>query len=121
MEHFFIDTNIVIDFTKKIKSPLDALVANDSLFINHIVVTELLSGTEIKNVHSETAALDILKLFTVLPITTETATIAAEIVRKGYIPFIADAYIAASCLEHNLSLITNNKKHFRHVPKLKLI
>ena len=33
----------------------------------------------------------------------------------------ADAWVAATALRHNLPLVTHNRRHFEHLPDLKLI
>jgi predicted nucleic acid-binding protein len=119
----FIDTNIIIDFTKGHTKVLKTLFEKKikegaELYINPIIVTEFLNDRSLKNKKTKTKALEFLTFFETLPITKETGIIASNLLRENKVSFLADAFIAASCLQHKLLLATNNKKDFQKIKEL---
>ena len=65
-----------------------------------------------------------LSAFEILPLTFEIAEKAAEIeaylMKNGIIIGYADILIAATAKANDLILITNNVRHFKRIPKLKI-
>jgi len=119
----FIDTNIIIDFTKGHTKVLKTLFEKKikgevELYINPIIVTEFLNDQSLKDKKTKTKALEFLMFFEILPITKETGIIASNLLREDKVSFLADAFIAASCLQHKLLLATNNKKDFQKIKEL---
>jgi len=119
----FIDTNIIIDFTKGHTKVLKTLFEKKikgevELYINPIIVAEFLNDQSLKNKKTKTKALEFLMFFETLPITKETGIIASNLLREDKVSFLADAFIAASCLQHKLLLATNNKKDFQKIKEL---
>ena len=51
----------------------------------------------------------------------KAAEIYADLKNSGMLIEDADIIIAAVCLTHDLSLVTNNEKHFRRVSGLKVV
>jgi predicted nucleic acid-binding protein len=66
----------------------------------------------------------LLQTMYILPITTQTSLTFAKtrlhLRKKGLLIDNMDLLIAATCLEHHLTLVTFNTKHFNRVPKLKI-
>jgi len=123
MKKVFIDTNIIIDFTKGwtkvLKKLFDKKLKGEfDLFINPIIVGEFLNDKSLQDKRRKTKALEFLMFFEILPITKETGIIAGELLRENKVSFLADAFIAASCLQHKLLLFTNNKKDFQKIKEL---
>ena len=119
----FVDTNIIIDFTKGYTKVLKTLFEKKikgkvELYINPIIVAEFLNDQSLKNKKTKTKALEFLMFFEILPITKETGIVASELLREDKVSFLADAFIAASCLQHKLLLATNNKKDFQKIKQL---
>jgi len=119
----FVDTNIIIDFTKGYTKVLKTLFEKKikgelELYINPIIVAEFLNDQSLKNKKTKTKALEFLMFFEILPITKETGMIASNLLREDKVSFLADAFIAASCLQHKLLLATNNKKDFQKIKEL---
>jgi predicted nucleic acid-binding protein len=119
----FVDTNIIIDFTKGYTKVLKALFEKKvkgkvEIYINPIIVAEFLNDQSLKNKKTKTKALEFLMFFEILPITKETGIIASNLLREDKVSFLADAFIAASCLQHKLLLATNNKKDFQKIKEL---
>jgi len=119
----FIDTNIIIDFTKGHTKVLKTLFEKKikgkvELYINPIIVAEFLNDQSLKNKKTKTKALEFLMFFEILPIIKETGIIASNLLRENKVSFLADAFIAASCLQHKLLLATNNKKDFQKIKQL---
>jgi len=119
----FIDTNIIIDFTKGHTKVLKTLFEKKikgevELYLNPIIVTEFLNDQSLKDKKTKTKALEFLMFFEILPITKETGIIASNLLREDKVSFLADAFIAASCLQHKLLLATNNKKDFQKIKEL---
>jgi predicted nucleic acid-binding protein len=119
----FVDTNIIIDFTKGYTKVLKTLFEKKikgkvELCLNPIIVAEFLNDQNLKNKKTKTKALEFLIFFEILPITKETGIIASNLLRENKVSFLADAFIAASCLQHKLLLATNNKKDFQKIKEL---
>jgi predicted nucleic acid-binding protein len=119
----FVDTNIIIDFTKGYTKVLKTLFEKKikgelELYINPIIVAEFLNDQSLKNKKTKTKALEFLMFFEILPITKETGIIASNLLREDKVSFLADAFISASCLQHKLLLATNNKKDFQKIKEL---
>lgn len=131
-ESYLLDTNIIIDFLANkphaitvVKSVMDC-----PLYISSLIIGEYYEGVyrSIRNPNN------IEKYFeefirtsrtTILPVTHQTAKLYARLQadfhRKGYPKPIIDLYIAATCLEHNLILITANKKDFTGIKNLHIL
>jgi len=119
----FVDTNIIIDFTKGYTKVLKTLFEKKikgelEIYINPIIVAEFLNDQSLKNKKTKNKALEFLMFFETLPITKETGIIASSLLREDKVSFLADAFIAASCLQHKLLLATNNKKDFQKIKEL---
>lgn len=124
MKKVFIDTNILIDYSKKYTDILRGLLERKKnnklkLIINPIVIVEYLNDFNLVNEEKLTLAEKFLQMFDVFDINTEIAVITAELLRTKKVIYIGDAIIAATCIHHNLLLATNNKKDFRKVKELK--
>lgn len=116
-----LDTSILIDLSKdKLTLP-----NTDYYYINPIVYSEMLYGVLIIK-KSEDMLVTFLKELEIstLPITVETASIFTRIKlhlsREGNRIPDNDILIAASCIEHEISLMTLNKKHFERISGLVL-
>ena len=63
--------------------------------------------------------------FKILPLTEEIARRAAlldaDLIRQNQLIDIKDTFIAATCLIHNLPLLTVNMRHFDRIDGLELI
>ncbi len=125
MKHIFIDTNILIDFSKGYADNLKDLFQLQSqnkatLYINPLVIMEFTADQKLSNKELENKAEKFLLFFNILPISAKTGFIAGQLHRTRQVDFVGDALIAATCIEHNLKLTTRNEKHFKNVEGLKL-
>lgn len=88
-------------------------------FISAVTHVELIQGCENKqDVHAVRA---ILRELYELPFTESVTTYALVLFEKYKLSHgmqFFDAVIAATAIEHNLTLITHNTKHFSFIPKL---
>ena len=125
MKKILIDTDVLINYSFGFNKKLNELIKKQNnnelqLYTNPIIIAEFLNNKKLDKkkdlIHTE----EFLDEFNSVIITKETARIVGGLLRKQTIPFLADAFIAASCLQFNLQLYTNNKKDFRKVKKLKL-
>lgn len=60
---------------------------------------------------------------TIIPVTTAASQIAYQLIESFYLSHglvMADALIAATAIEHDLTLYTRNTRHFRMIPQLKI-
>jgi len=67
---------------------------------------------------------DLLQDVTLLGITTQTAHLCGEhrgrLRRQGRLIDSLDIFIAATCIEHGLRLLTNNRAHFERIDGLEI-
>lgn len=118
-----VDTDIIIDYLKKVKSA-KALFSNDVLdiFCSILSKKELLSkpglsSSERKKVINTLSKLKILK------VDNEINNKYMLLLDKygTHRASMADYIIAATAWAKNVPLLTRNKKHFEHIKEIKLI
>ena len=123
------DTNIYLYASKgsfpALERKLPSLKKGEAC-ISIITLGELLHGAEksIEKVSSLAAIRATITFLPVMPINESVATQYAEIrtclERKGTSISANDLWIAAHALTENLTLVTNNEREFKRVPKLKI-
>lgn len=124
MVNLCLDTSIFIDYFLANKGFLSELEQsssppNHSLSIPAIVVFEIFKGESAGHPEFYGKFSKLISTMTFHYLTLETAITAGTLERSRF-AFGFDAIIAATCLEHDLTLVTLNSKHFRAVPGLKL-
>ena len=123
MTDYLLDTSILIFRLRnnpRVEQLLSQLDDGGDWYISGIVRTEILAGMR---PHEEAETLDLLNALISLPIDNPTADRAGRLIhqyaQQGITLGIADAVIAATALEHTLTLVTTNAKHFP-MPELQL-
>jgi tRNA(fMet)-specific endonuclease VapC len=126
MRAILLDTNAYTAFMLGAAEVVDVVAHADSLYLNSIVLGELLGGfaagtREPKN-RAELARFLVSPRVKVLPITVDTADsyalIYAGLRRKGHPIPTNDLWIAASAMEHGAALLTRDA-HFSHIDGLR--
>lgn len=125
MKKILLDTNILIDYSKGYSTRLEKLlklqeVNRVKLYINSVVIAEYFADRYLKDKEKLRETKEFFQLFTNVDITKKTGLVAGELLRENQVNASGDALIAASCLQFDLQLYTNNKKDFREVKKIKL-
>ena len=116
MTDYLLDTNILIFQLRgnpTVSQLLSDLNQRGTLNISVITRTEIFAGMR-PNEASVTLAL--LNALQTIPLETAIADQAGRLIyqyaRQGITLSIADTLIGATALEHNLTLVTTNAKHF---------
>lgn len=128
MKQYFLDTSIIIGYTHGKPDVLE-LVRNldGELVSNFICLAELYEGVHHRRGADQVR--DVIEVFfeslnRVYGLDRETADtfgrIRADLRKRGQLPGDLDLLIAATCLVHNLILVTNNRKHFSRVSGLEM-
>ncbi len=129
MNRALIDTDIFTyflkgdpDVVKNLKNYLDYY---DVLEINLITYYEILSGLLAKNAFKQLSVFeDFVSENIILSLTEKSVKISAEIYstlrKSGNILDDIDLLIAGIAIENDMTLITNNVKHFGRIPGLKI-
>jgi tRNA(fMet)-specific endonuclease VapC len=123
--NILLDTNIVIEVFDGNKDIADKIYKLPGFYLTSIVLEELYVG--VNRVTNRAKHLkkvnDFLKLCTSLDVDSTTAVYYGEIVaalyKKGKPLPINDVWIAATALQHDLTLITRDK-HFNEISNLKV-
>ena len=126
-----LDTNVFIDYERGRLDILSNIEGREreACFLSVISASELLHGIY-RATNAETRSRRhafveaILEAFPILPIDLATARAHAELwselARQGTMIGLHDAWLAASCIAHDLSLITGNIREFERVPGLRV-
>ena len=127
---YLVDTDWVIDHLRRVVQVtrrLDAL-APEGLALSIVSLAELYEGVYSSRDPSrvEAALTEFLSPeLTVLGVDAETCQIfgrnRAQLRREGRLIADFDLLIAATCLRHNLILLSNNRRHFEQVEGLTII
>ena len=136
MRGFLIDTNVLSEFSRRVapdwrvKSWLGAASAG-SLYVSVLTLAEIRRGIELLPQGKRRDELeswfetDLLEPFddaNILPVTRAVgdrwAALSARAQQKGIQPAVIDGLLAATALEHDLTLVTRNVKDFEHLEVL---
>jgi len=123
-----LDTNIIVDHLRLQKSEKSYLIkleekfTKDLLAISIITVQELYSGQSTKEPRKEEYLLSTIGSLQILPYTYEISELAGQIARDRIKPIdFADTAIAATAIVNGGELATLNAKHFKGIPKLRML
>ena len=120
------DTGIFIEHLRakdKRSTTLYQIADNSEIYLLAVTLYELHMGATSPEKQRDIAV--ITEDFTILPFTDEVARRAASIYHKlrlsNQMVEFRDIFIAATCLVHNLPIVTLNKKHFQRIDGLKML
>ena len=128
MIHYLVDTDWVIDFLKGKKETIDKLseLYESGLAISVISLSELYEGVYGSvNTEKHLESLDaFLNGITVLDVNDKMAELfgkeRARLRKAGKLIDNFDLMIASTCIYYDLTLLTNNLKHFERIEGLKI-
>jgi predicted nucleic acid-binding protein len=121
----FLDTSIIIDYTRQSDNP-DSPLAQlskkyDAFYISDITLSELYSGHYIWKSKEKMKKLKLLlRNITTIPTSEKIAIRAGQIRAKSGIALL-DCLIASTAIANKLPLATLNIKDFTSIPHLKVI
>ncbi len=123
MSQIFVDTEILIDYSKghshDLKNLLHAQERGEvELFVNAVVVAEFMNDRSLQDDKKYAKAQEFLQFFSLMDITKRVGFLAGEFLREDKVDYLGYALIAATCTVHNLHLATRNAKHFRNIETL---
>lgn len=123
MKRIFIDTNILIDYSKGYENVLRKLLTDTDpdleLCINPIVIAEFFSDRNLKKRNKYQEAKEFIGLFQTLDTTRDIGILAGSYIAEQKAVYIGDSLIAATCVIEQCDLYTSNTKDFSKIPKLK--
>lgn len=120
-----VDTSIIIQYIRtkdKFSTTLYKLTNSEVIFISTVSLYELYIGASTTDKQND-VNLSTRNLI-VFPFTYKISLKAAEIFHqlkaKNQLIEFRDIFIAATCMMHNLPIITLNKKHFERIEGLEV-
>ena len=120
---YCLDTNVLIDFLRNREpgaSAVEKVVKEAECFVAAVTVYELLFG--VARARKEIGEEALLGGMAVLPfdgiVAETTASLHAFLIRTNHEIGVKDVFIAATCLAHDIPVLTSNKRHFLRVPGL---
>lgn len=128
MISYLLDTSIIIDYLRGKPTVVDLLdnIKGD-LYSSYICLAELYEGiNRVKNVDKMEQA--VIKFFASLSgiygvdgdIARKFGEIRADLKNKGNVIEDLDIMIAVTCLTNDLTLLTQNRKHFERIDNLNI-
>jgi len=128
---YLLDTNVVSHLLRKTPPPTltRKLSAQppEALFTSCICVMELRHGAARLRDHGmlwSRIERDVLQWLEILPVGLEEALLAGDILAhlraNGCLIDVEDVLIGATALGKGLTVVTNNTRHFRRIPNLKV-
>ncbi|OGO77494.1 MAG: hypothetical protein A3K41_03175 [Chloroflexi bacterium RIFOXYD12_FULL_57_15] len=116
MSDHILDSNILIRYLRKTAGYKDLLHEIERKGWTYISVMTRLEIVRGMREREREETFDLLDTLETLPMTSEIADLAGELIRswreRGINLGDADAIIAASAIHHGLALVTTNAKHF---------
>ncbi|MFW6196402.1 MAG: type II toxin-antitoxin system VapC family toxin [Thermoplasmatota archaeon] len=123
---YLIDTDWAVDYLKGVNEKVSFLQSAEDLYITSISIGELMEGIEGSEKKEDRirGLENFLTNITVVSFTEEMAytfgKIRNDLRKKGKLPGDIDLMIAATALHLDLEVLTDNKKHFEHIPSIEL-
>jgi len=123
---YCLDTNVLIDFLRNREpgaSAVEKVVKEAACFVTAVTVYELLFG--VARARKKIGEDALLGVMSVLPfdggVAREAASLHASLVQANQDIGVKDVFIAATCLVHDIPVLTSNVRHFSRVPDLQVI
>lgn len=122
-----LDTDILSELLKQhplvVQRARSYLIEHAQIAFSIITRYELLRGLKAKDAHAQEAAFSLFcQGSRILPLTDRiierAATLYGELYRQGTLLPDADLLIAATALDAQRTLVTNNLAHFQRIPQL---
>ena len=120
------DTGIFIEHLRakdKLSTTLYKMSENSGLYVYAVTVYELYMGATSGDKEKDVRV--IIENFTTLPFTDAIAQKAAELYHKlrlsNQMIEFRDIFIAATCIVHELPIVSLNNKHFKRIDGLKIV
>lgn len=119
-----IDTDILIDAARGVPEAIAFLTAQQAaagIPISIISAMELISGC--RDAADLSKVQQFLQRASILPVTATTSQTAYQLMESFFLShglIIPDSFIAATALDHGLTLYTKNIRHFQMIPNLSL-
>ena len=123
---YLIDTDIIIFALRGDKTVLAKFEENKHISISMITYAELVFGAKrSQNEHKNMIKVNhIREIYPIEELNADVMEVFADIKAKLYAKAIRiedmDLFIAATAIYNDLTLVTNNTKHFENIPLLKL-
>lgn len=121
MQKYLVDTTVLVDHLRN-KPSATSLLEKEELVISQVTVAELIQG--VKN-RAELAAIEkLIKQFDINWSLVKINKSAINLLKKYFLKYnlqFLNAIIAATAIENSLVLVTDNIKHFKFIPHLKVI
>lgn len=120
MSGILLDSSVVIDIWRKGESAWPEL-ATSTNHVNTVSYIEFLQGA---NRRQKKEAIELLNRYGNVRLDEKTSDLAITLIDKHSETDglrLADALIAATCIVHDLCLLTLNRRHFQKIANLKLI
>ena len=121
MEKFLIDTTVLVDHLRG-KNWAKTFLTRQNLFVSFVSYAELLQGA--RNKQEQKLVKELIRSFAVKWGSEAVNRTAINLLSKYFLKFnlrLLDALIAATALENSLILVTDNTKHFKFIPHLKVL
>jgi tRNA(fMet)-specific endonuclease VapC len=128
MKSYFIETSVIIDYLKgkeKAVAVIDSL--DGELSSSYLCLAELyervhrVTNKETLEKAVQTYFSSLTTIYGIDSIIAQTfGRLRAELKKKGTIIEDIDLFLAATCVAHDMEIVTFNKKHFEHVEELKI-
>ncbi len=117
------DTDVMIWFLRGNDKASDAIVENLPFSISVVTYMELIQGMrdkrELEKMKKSLREMDVK----IIPLTERISLHASNYVEEHFLGNsleLADALIAATCIEYNDTIFTANDKHYKVIPGLKM-
>lgn len=130
MNRYFLDTSVIVNYLHEKKNTI-AYVTNleGKVTSSYFCLSELYEGVYLsdrKQLEMEQNILSFFESFSKIYGTDKNIArtfgkIRALLRKQGKIIEDIDIFLGATCLAHNLIMITYNDKHFRRIPNLQLL
>jgi predicted nucleic acid-binding protein len=116
MADLLLDSNVLILHLRKRGSASEFLLQwgkKDKLYISVVTRTEILAGMHAREERATTELLAAMPSLSIAPgIADRAGRLIYNLARNGVQFSFPDALIAATALEHDLTLVTTNARHF---------
>lgn len=128
MKRYFIETSAIVDYLKGEKKTVETIDnLEGELTSSYICLSELYEGIY-RVVEKDKLEKAVLTFFSGmseiygadLEIAKTFGKLRALLKKEGKVIEDIDIFIAATCLAHNLTLVTQNTKHFERIKELEI-